>query len=55
LDNKSPELAIIGGAARWSLKSSAELHPKIIDICKQEIEGARGTTKKVLSEILAQK
>lgn len=46
------EEMMVGGAAQWSLKSNAQQHPKILEICKKELLTAKGETKSMLGEIV---
>jgi hypothetical protein len=46
------EEIIVGGAANWSLKSNAQQHPKVLEICKKELLKAQGETKAILEEIV---
>jgi hypothetical protein len=46
------EEIIVGGAANWSLKSNAQMHPRVLDICKQELVLAQEPTKTLLEEAI---
>lgn len=46
------EEIIVGGAANWSLKSNAQLHPRVMEICKQELAVAQEPTKALLEEVI---
>jgi hypothetical protein len=48
------EEIMVGGAANWSLKSNAEQHPKVLEICKNEFASAQGITKQMLAEVIKQ-
>jgi hypothetical protein len=43
---------IIGAAAVWSLGSNAKMHKKVLEICKDELTNAQGTTRALLEEII---
>jgi hypothetical protein len=44
----------IGGAAKWSLTSSAIQHQRVYEICKEELNSAEGQTKIILQDIVAE-
>lgn len=46
------EEIIVGSAASWSLKSNAQQHPKVLEICKKELASAQGETKIALEKIV---
>lgn len=52
LQDGNGEEIIVGGAANWSLKSNAQLHPRIMEICKQELSVAQQPTKSLLEEVI---
>jgi hypothetical protein len=43
---------IIGAAAVWSVDSNAHQHKKVLQICKEEVLIAQGTTKAILEKII---
>lgn len=50
-DGKGFEI-VLGGAARWSLKSNAYQHPDIYNICKEQVNQSRGLTKEILEKVI---
>ena len=48
------EEMMVGGAANWSLKSNAQQHPKVLEICKSELTNVRGITKEMLESVIKQ-
>jgi hypothetical protein len=52
LNDGTGEDIMVGGAANWSLKSNAQQHPRVMEICKQELLSAQGETKALLEEIV---
>ena len=43
---------MVSGAANWSLKSNAQSHPKVLEICKNELTNTQGITKDMLAAIV---
>lgn len=50
-DGSGKEL-LIGGGARWSLKSQMGGHPRVVEIVKSEFESADERTRPILGELL---
>jgi hypothetical protein len=48
------EEIMAGDAANWSLRSNAEQHPKVYEICKQELEKSQGATKQFLTQLITE-
>jgi hypothetical protein len=42
----------IGRAAEWSLQANARKHPRILAICKSELEKQTGDTRQLLSKLI---
>lgn len=45
---------LIGGSARWSLTSNCIQHPKVLEICKDQVIKQGGTTKRILQDVVKQ-
>jgi len=45
---------MVGGAPNWSLRSNAQQHKKVYEICKQELAASRGVSKQLLSQVIAE-
>jgi hypothetical protein len=50
--DKNVARMMVGSAARWSLKSHAPRHPKVMDICEEALAEAEGPLKTLLAEVI---
>lgn len=53
-DGHGLEIAIVGGAAKWSLTSNALQHKIVYQVCKEELAKSEGATKRILEEIISE-
>ena len=51
-ESNNIEDAIVGGAAVWSLEMNTNKFPEILKICEQSLKHTKGSTKKLLTEII---
>ncbi len=54
MEGGGAEGIMVGGAANWSLGANARQHPRVLEICKEELKEAEGITKEKLKAIINQ-
>lgn len=47
-----PQRMVVGGAARWSLAANAGLHPRVLEICRQQVRTQPREVAVILADVI---